>query len=189
MSFFDVIFLAVGLAMDCFAVSLAKGMSAGRLNLRGALPMAVSFALFQAGMPLLGYAAGVFFSDFVGRVAPWIALALLGFIGGKMVKEHFSGEEPQGGDADYGFGTVIALSVATSIDALATGLLFVGKEGLLTAAVAVIGLFSFALSVAGTLAGVFVGKKFKLPALLSGGIILILIGIKIWAEGVFSGLF
>lgn len=182
----EIILLGIGLAMDCFAVSLSKGVASRKLNLRGALFMAFSFGFFQAAMPLIGYLAGVSFADMISKVAPWIALVLLSFIGGKMVKEHFSPDDDEDhADADYGLKTVLVLSVATSIDALATGIIFVGSPETMWLAVAVIGLCSFLFSLLGTVLGVFVGGRFKFPAELVGGLILIGIGLKIWIEGLF----
>lgn len=189
MSLIEIILLGIGLAMDCFAVSLSKGIAARKLYAAGAATMAVFFGLFQAGMPLIGYFAGVHFASFISRVAPWIALVLLGFIGGKMIWEHFSpDDDDEHADADYRFGTVVVLSVATSIDALATGLIFVGQEQVIWLAVAVIGICSTLFSAAGTLLGVFVGGRFRFPAELVGGVILVCIGLKIWVEAVVLGL-
>lgn len=185
MSALEIILLGIGLAMDCFAVSISKGIAARRLYLVPALIMAFFFGLFQAGMPLIGYYAGVHFAQFISRIAPWVALVLLGFIGGKMIWEHFSENDQQDSNADYSFRTVLILAVATSIDALATGLLFIGHSDILVLAVSIIGLFSFLFSAVGTLLGVFVGNRFKFPAELVGGIILVFIGLKIWAQALF----
>lgn len=194
MSIFEIILLGIALAMDCFAVSLAKGISAGKLYCARILLMALLFGLFQAGMPLIGYFAGVRFAGAIASVAPWIALALLGFIGGKMIVEYFkernSGEDDSAPEdaagVDYSLKTLMVLSVATSIDALATGLLFVGfSAAKLAVAVTIIGVCSFVFSLLGTFAGVFVGKHFKFPAELLGGLILVGIGLKIWIEGLF----
>lgn len=176
--------LGVGLAMDCFAVSLSKGIAARRF-VSASILMAVLFGVFQAGMPLIGYFAGEYFSSFVQKFAPWIALVLLAYIGGKMVWEHFSeSDDEEHADADYGLKTLLIMSVATSIDALATGLIFVGQPEVIWIAVLIIGICSFVFSLGGTLLGVFVGSRFKFPAELIGGLILIGIGLKIWIEGV-----
>ncbi len=181
----EIILLGIGLAMDCFAVSVSKGIAARKFYPMGAIMMALFFGIFQAGMPLGGYFAGVYFAEFISKIAPWLALALLGFIGGKMVYEHFSEDEDEHADADYGIRTVIILSIATSIDALATGIIFVDKpQNVLWMAVSVIGICSFLFSMAGTLVGVFMGRKFNFPAELVGGLILIGIGLKIWIENI-----
>lgn len=184
MGIIELVLLGIGLAMDCFAVSLAKGMASGRLRLWPAVAMALFFGIFQAGMPLAGYLAGSYFAELISRIAPWIALVLLGYIGGKMVKDHFFPDEEEA-DNDYSLRTIIVLAVATSIDALATGLIFVGQSDILPLAVLIIGVCSFAFSMAGTLIGVFAGSRFNFPANLFGGIILIGIGLKIWIEGLF----
>lgn len=181
MTIIEIILLGIGLAMDCFAVSLSKGIAARRLNTSGALLMALLFGLFQAGMPLIGYYAGVHWTEAISKIAPWVALILLGFIGGKMIKEHFE-EGEEHADADYRVRTLLVLSVATSIDALATGLVFIGQSATIWLAIAVIGVCSFIFSLAGTLIGVFVGGRFKFPAELIGGLILVGIGLKIWIE-------
>lgn len=185
MSILEIILLGIGLAMDCFAVSISTGLSYGKFNGKGASVMAASFGIFQAGMPLVGYLAGSIFSSFISRVAPWVALLMLEFIGGKMVVEHFSDKKGESVKrADYSIGTILALSVATSIDALATGVLFVGMGGTIWSAIAIIGACSFIFSFSGTAIGVFAGKKFSFPSELLGGLILIGIGLKIWLEGI-----
>lgn len=184
----EIIFLGIGLAMDCFAVSLSKGIAAGRMYWSKVLLMALLFGLFQAGMPLIGYYAGVHFAAFISRIAGWIALALLGYIGGKMIWEHFHEDEDQDcqSSADYGIITLLMLSVATSIDALATGLLFIGQQDILWFAVLVIGICSFIFSFSASMIGVYAGKKFNFPAELLGGVILVCIGLKIWIESMLS---
>lgn len=182
MGILELILLGVGLAMDCFAVSLAKGMAAGKLRLWPAIVMALFFGIFQAGMPMIGYFAGLYFASLIAEIAPWVAFVLLGFIGGKMLKEHFCPEEEEA-DNDYTIRTILILAVATSIDALATGLIFVGQSEVLPLAISIIGICSFLFSMAGTLIGVFAGSRFKFPANLVGGLILIGIGLKIWIQG------
>lgn len=189
MGLLEIILLGVGLAMDCFAVSLSKGIAAGRLYMGRVLLMALFFGLFQAGMPLIGYFAGVHFAGIISKVAPWIALGLLGYIGGKMIYEHFHEDKEQEQDhhnADYSISTILILSVATSIDALATGLLFIGQQDILWLAVLMIGFFSFIFSLTASLIGVYAGRKFNFPAELLGGVILVGIGLKIWLEAMLS---
>lgn len=189
MGIFEIIFLGIGLAMDCFAVSLSKAVAARRLYMPRVLVMAFLFGLFQAGMPLIGYYAGVNFASFISSIAPWIALGLLGFIGGKMIYEHFTEDNEEAAEhavADYTLRTMLILSVATSIDALATGVIFVGNDSRLWIAVLVIGIFSFVFSMAGSLIGAFMGGRFRFPAELVGGIILVGIGLKIWVEAIFN---
>lgn len=208
MDIISIILISIGLAMDCFAVSTAKGLQHARWSIWAVL-MAVLFGLFQGGMPLIGYFAGTLFADFFSRFAPWIALALLAFIGGKMVWESVKVDEaPEAldealldeasldeasldeaamqldGKKSWSVWNLMVLAVATSIDALATGVIFIPVPEVLWLAVGVIAFTSFAFSIAGYLIGVFVGKKFKVNVELIGGLILIAIGLKIWVEGV-----
>lgn len=191
MSFWEILLLGVALSMDCFAVSLSKGICARRLYPSRALLMAVLFGLFQAGMPLIGYYAGNYFIAYISRVIPWVALILLGFIGGKMIYEFVkkvNSDEDEDENAkvgDYSLSTILVLAVATSIDALATGVVFVGHPECLFLAVWVIGLCSLVFSLLGTFAGTTVGRAFSFPAELVGGLILVGIGLKIWVTGMF----
>lgn len=187
MDLLSIILLAIGLAMDCFAVSIAQGLTSDRYDHHHrpkAVLMAFLFGVFQGGMPLIGYYAGNQFDAFFNQYAPWIALALLVFIGGKMVWEATHEKEAEKQAADWSLTNLLVLAVATSIDALATGVIFIPYPDTLWLAVAVIGLVSMLFSVAGYLIGIFVGERFRWNATLAGGIILIAIGLKIWIEGV-----
>ena len=169
--------------MDCFSVSVTQGLCQRQWDNRVWL-MALLFGLFQGGMPLLGYLAGVYFSAFVTRYAPWIALALLGFIGGKMIVESLrKSKEEETRCANWKLLNLILLAIATSIDALATGVLFVTFPERLWLGVIVIAAGSFLLSLVGYVSGVYIGKKLRFNAGLWGGIILVFIGIKICLEG------
>lgn len=201
MDLFNIILIGIGLAMDCFAVSTTKGLCASshsgaalfaREHMWGwALLMAVFFGGFQGGMPLIGYFAGTFFASFFSRFAPWIALVLLGFIGGKMISEslHEKENEANSNSADRSklFSTedLFILAVATSIDALATGVIFIPCPERLWLGITIIALTSFLFSLLGYGIGILFGKRFHLNVELLGGIILILIGLKIWVEGLF----
>ena len=167
--------------MDCFAVSIAQGLAVQTTEQPKPILMAVLFGLFQGGMPLIGYFAGNLFADFFRIYAPWIALALLAFIGGKMIWEslHEKDEEAAG----WQIKRLIVLAVATSIDALATGVIFIPVPERVWLGVGIIGLVSFLFSIGGYHIGKYVGTRFKINVELIGGIILILIGLKIWAEG------
>lgn len=190
MDIISIILISIGLAMDCFAVSTARGLQHARWSM-WAMLMAILFGLFQGGMPLIGYFAGTIFSDFFSRFAPWIALLLLTFIGGKMVWESREPEtenkKQETGNSEQGWSVwnLIVLAIATSIDALATGVIFIPVPEVLWLAIGVIAFTSFAFSIVGYLIGVFVGKRFKLNVELIGGLILIGIGLKIFIEGVF----
>lgn len=193
MNTLTLIFLSLGLAMDCFAVSLAKGIGDGGLSIRRriykVMLMAVLFGLFQGGMPLLGYAAGNLFETFFQRYAPWIALTLLAYIGGKMIWEGLHKSQTlDDGDissgADMSLPTLLLLSVATSIDALATGVIFIPYPDKIFLGSIIIAIGSFLLSLIGWGIGHYAGKRFKLNAELLGGVILIALGLKIWIEGI-----
>ena len=170
--------------MDCFAVSIAQGLTVDihdKANRPKPALMALLFGLFQGGMPLIGYFAGCVFADFFKLYAPWIALVLLAFIGGKMIWESLHEKEEQA--AGWQINRLLLLAVATSIDALATGVIFIPVPQSLWIGVAIIGFVSFLFSIGGYLIGVFVGKRFRLNVELIGGLILIGIGLKIWIEG------
>lgn len=187
MDILSVILIAVGLAMDCFAVSIAQGLNADvhdRTHRPKPVLMAVLFGVFQGGMPLISYFTGEIFHDFFHRFAPWIALLLLGFIGGRMIWESLQKKTENHPVAEWGIARLLLLAVATSIDALATGVLFIPCPESLWIGVTVIGLTSLVLSLAGYLIGLFVGERFKVNVTLIGGIILVVIGLKIWIEGV-----
>jgi putative Mn2+ efflux pump MntP len=185
MDLITIMLIAVGLAMDCFAVSIAQGLDSD-LNDRNIKSkiflMALLFGLFQGGMPLIGYYAGNVFADFFDTYAPWIALALLAFIGGKMIWESLHEKEEK--TVGWQIQRLLVLAVATSIDALATGVIFIPVPERLWIGVGIIGLVSFLFSIGGYHIGKYMGKRFQLNVELIGGIILIGIGLKIWIEGV-----
>ena len=180
MDWFNIIIMAVGLAMDCCAVSAVQGLNQGQWHPR-ALLMAAIFGLFHAGMPIVGYLAGNLFVSFVQTYAPWIALALLGFLGAKMIWESFH-EAESAKTANWAVSNLLMLAVATSIDVLATGLLFVPYPEWLIPSVLTIGSITAIFSLGGYLIGVYVGKL-KLNMELVGGLVLIGLGIKICVEG------
>jgi putative Mn2+ efflux pump MntP len=184
MDLLTILVIAVGLAMDCLAVSVAQGIAVRPTDRPKPLLMALLFGLFQGGMPLIGYFAGSFFTDFFDTYAPWIALALLAFIGGKMVWESL--HEKQETATGWQLSRLLILAVATSIDALATGVIFIPAPEMLWTGIALIGLVSFLFSVGGYHIGKDMGKRFTLNVELLGGVILIGIGLKIWAEGFFG---
>ncbi len=186
MDIFSIILIAIGLAMDCFAVSITKGITSPKRQWRKALLMAFLFGLFQGGMPLIGFFAGVAFTEQISRVDHWIALLLLGFIGGKMIWEslHEHDEESETHN-DFSLKTLFLLAVATSIDALATGIIFVPTPAIIWQAVSVIALVSFVCSIVGYLIGIVFGKRFHFNVEFLGGIILLAIGIKIFIEHMF----
>jgi putative Mn2+ efflux pump MntP len=182
MSFWEILLLAIGVSMDAFAVSIGKGLSAKRVTWREALTVGLWFGGFQALMPVIGYYLGISFADLVTKVDHWIAFGLLVLIGGNMIREALSKEEDKPADSSFGFRTMLVLAIATSIDALALGISFAFLGTNLWRAILVIGLTTFAFSVVGLLIGKKVGTRFHAGAEILGGVILILIGVKILLE-------
>ena len=167
--------------MDAFAVSVCKGLSMKKIEWRKAIIIALYFGIFQALMPVLGFFLGSAFSTFVQQVDHWIAFILLAIIGGNMIKESNDDEEEKR-NSNIDVKTMIGLAVATSIDALAVGVTFAFFEVNLLLAISIIGIITFVLSVIGVIIGNKFGDKFQNRAELAGGIILIIIGIKILIE-------
>ena len=186
MGTFFIILLAIGLAMDCFAVSVTSGINAAKLNFSLRLRMAVMFGLFQAVMPLFGFLAGRAFAQQIQHFDHWLAFTILLFIGGKMIYEDIKSRKKTEAEEKtknaFQWRTLLLLAVATSIDALATGLIFVPFANKIWQAMLIIGLCSFLLSLIGSYFGTYCGKRIRLPAELLGGIILIIIGTKILIE-------
>jgi putative Mn2+ efflux pump MntP len=183
MSIIELFILAVGLSMDAFAVSVCKGLSLGRITKKHMFTAGAWFGGFQAVMPLIGYLAGRFFADYITRYDHWIAFILLALIGGNMVKESFGEEEEV--DSSMTVSSMFMLAVATSIDALAVGVTFAFLKVSIIPAVSFIGIVTFVCSAAGIKIGSIFGSKYKSKAELAGGVILILIGLKILIEGLF----
>ena len=180
MGFWELFILAVGLSMDAFAVSVCKGLSLGKIKAKHMCLAGIWFGGFQALMPLVGYFLGSFFDDVITKYSHWIAFALLAFLGAKMIKESFESEEL---DDNMGWKIMLVLAVATSIDASAVGVTFAFLDVNILFAVIVIGVTTFAFSAAGVKIGSVFGEKYKSKAEIAGGIILILIGLKILLDG------
>lgn len=178
--------MGVSLAMDAFAVSVCKGLAMRKVNKKQCLVIALFFGGFQALMPFLGWLLGNRFEGYITSIDHWIAFVLLGFIGGKMVVEAIrdKGEGPEITEIDppLDIKELFVLAVATSIDALAVGITFAFLEIPIVEAMLIIGITTFVISVAGVYIGNFFGNKYKSKAELVGGIILILIGLKILLE-------
>lgn len=181
MDWFNVIIMAIGLAADCCAVSAVQGLNQGRWHPR-ALLMAGIFGLFHMGMPVVGFYAGSLFVNFVRLYAPWIALVLLSLLGGKMIWESFHENPEKEKCANWHVSNLLLLAIATSIDVLATGLLFVPYPDWLYSSVVTIGTITACFSLGGYLVGVFVGRL-RLKMEIVGGLVLIGLGIKICLEG------
>jgi len=181
MGVFEVNLIAIGLAMDAFAVSVCKGLSMKKMDWRKAIIIALYFGIFQAIMPTIGYVLGSAFESFITNIDHWIAFVLLALIGISMIKESFSDEEEKRNDK-VDFKSMIVLAIATSIDALAVGVTFAFFDTNLLLSVSIIGIVTFILSILGVKIGNRFGDKFQNKAELAGGIILILIGLKILLE-------
>lgn len=181
MSIFELFLLAVGLSMDAFAVSVCKGLSVKTLKPKHALLAGLYFGGFQALMPVIGYFAGSYFADIISSYDHWIVFILLLLIGGNMIKEALDKEEENLNDS-FDFKTMLLLAIATSIDALAVGVSFAFLKVNIVYAAAFIGVITFILSAAGIKIGNIFGTRYRAKAELAGGIILILIGLKVLLE-------
>ena len=181
MEFFELFLIALSLSMDAFAVSLCKGLSAGRPTPGQCLICGVWFGGFQALMPLIGFLLGVRFQGLISSVDHWVAFVLLGLIGLNMIREALGGGEEHL-DSSFGPRAMLPLAVATSIDALAVGITFAFLRVDIVPAVSFIGVITFCLSAVGVLAGNKLGSRFQARAQLLGGAVLILMGCKILLE-------
>lgn len=182
MSIVKLLFIAVSLAMDAFAVSVCKGLNMKKINYAHAAIIGGFFGVFQAVMPLIGWAVGKQFANLVTSVSHWIAFGLLLFIGGKMLIEAIKGGEedvPEGLD----YKELFILAVATSIDALAIGVVFAFENVKIVPSVLIIGAVTFVISFIGVAIGNRFGARYNKGAQIAGGVILILLGTKILLEG------
>jgi len=203
MNITELFLIAVGLSMDTFAISICMGLTLPKADMKKALIVGLYFGIFQAAMPLIGYMAAIIFADKIIAYDHWIAFALLCFLGGRMLagslkKEGCSdrvcpdgmcgdrvcpgGKKPDRTEASVKPARMLPLALATSIDALAVGVSFAFLRVRIVPAVSLIGITTFALSLAGVKIGKVFGAKLKSKAELAGGIILILIGVKILLE-------
>ena len=181
MSLIELFLIAVGLSMDAFAVSICKGLSVRKAEIKHSLIVGAYFGGFQALMPLLGFFLASSFAEYIRRFDHWIAFGLLALIGANMLREALSGEDEEMNDS-FSFKTMLPLAVATSIDALATGVSFAVTDTNIWLAIALVGATTFALSAAGVKIGNVFGAKYRSGAELAGGLILILMGAKILIE-------
>ena len=189
MSTLEIWLIAIGLAMDCLAVSITSGILLKTIQWRTMLVMACSFGFFQGAMPFFGWLGASRFNRLIESVDHWIAFAILLFLGGKMIWESLRSDEEHETYDPSRPRVVLALSVATSIDALAVGVTFafLGMSRLadILSPILIIGFVSFALSMAGLFFGLYFGRRHNLRMELWGGLILILIGCKILVEHLF----
>ncbi len=182
----ELLLLGIGLSMDAFAVSICKGLAMKRATVGAGLTCGIWFGGFQALMPLIGFFLGSIFAEAIQSVDHWVAFILLGLIGFNMLKEALSREQEcdcAQSDGDLSVKTMFVMAVATSIDALAVGisLAMAGDVPIFTA-VALIGLCTFTLSAIGVGVGSVFGSRFEKKAQMAGGVILILLGLKILLE-------
>ena len=186
MSIFDIIVIALGVSADAFAVSMCKGVEMKKFILKYALLIALFFGGFQVLMPIIGWAAGTLFEKYITEFDHWIAFGLLLFLGGKMIYDGiFDRDDNKDGEEKpmkLGFFTLLVMAIATSIDALAVGVTFAFLKVNVWIAVSIIGATTFSFSLVGVGIGVKVGDKFKNKAEILGGVILILLGVKILLE-------
>lgn len=190
MGFWELFLLAIGLSMDAFAVSLCKGLSVEKVKLKNTLSCGIWFGGFQALMPLIGFFIGSLFAEYIVAIDHWVAFVLLAFIGANMLKEAFSKCEDCNSekDSDFSIKTMFIMAIATSIDALAIGVsLSMAGDVDIWLSIALIGVVTFILSALGVRLGAVFGAKYKKKAELLGGVILIVLGLKILLEhlGVF----
>lgn len=188
MTLIDVFFIGIGLSMDAFAVAVCKGLCMKKLNYKHTVVIALFFGGFQALMPLLGFYLGTFFESYITQCDHWIAFLLLLYIGGKMLFDAIKENDddivlPM--DAKLDIKELVLMAVATSIDALAVGITFAFYISTkIFCNIAIIGITTFVLSFIGVAIGNKFGTKFKRKAEIAGGIILMLIGLKILVEGI-----
>ena len=181
MSLYEIFIIAVALSMDAFAVSVCKGLSLGKIKAGHMVKAGVWFGGFQGLMPLIGFLLAGLFAGFIDQYDHWIAFALLALIGVNMIREVFGKEEKVSNKMDVK--TMFIMSVATSIDALAVGVSFAFLSVNIIPAVLIIGVTTFFFSMVGVKLGSAVGSKYEKGAQLTGGMILVLLGIKILLEG------
>lgn len=181
MGILEIILIGIGLAMDAFAVSICKGLSMKQMSWKKAIKISLYFSLFQAAMPAIGFLLGTTFSDTVERFDHWVAFILLLIIGINMIKDSFDNEIKKENDSTDAK-TMILLAIATSIDALAVGITFSFFEINIILALFIIGTITYILCNVGVKIGNKFGSKFQSQAQITGGVILILIGLKILLE-------
>ena len=182
MGLLELFILAVGLSMDAFAVSICKGLATENVKPKHSVITGAWFGGFQALMPFIGFILGTSFEKYVTKIDHWIAFILLGAIGANMIKEAFS-KEQNDTDASFGFKTMLVMAIATSIDALAVGITLALLPDInIIAAVSFIGVITFILSGIGVRLGNIFGNKYKSKAELLGGVILVILGLKILLE-------
>lgn len=183
--FIEFLLIGIGLSMDAFAVSICKGLAMRKVNKKQALVIGLFFGGFQALMPFIGWALGIQFQSYITNIDHWIAFVLLVFIGGKMIVEAVKPEEEEAVevmDQPLDIKEMFLLAIATSIDALAVGVTFAFLDYPIVEAISIIGVTTFVISTGGVYIGNFFGSRYKNKAELAGGLILVLLGVKILLE-------
>ena len=186
MGLWELIVLALGVSMDAFAVSVCKGLAMPKAKLHHGMICGAWFGGFQAMMPLIGFFLGSLFAGAIEAFDHWVAFALLAIIGANMLKECLSSPDCcscEDHNADLGFKTMFVMAIATSIDALAVGVSLAMEQVNIFLAVGLIGITTFAFCTLGVKIGNIFGCKFEKPAQIAGGVILILLGVKILLQG------
>ena len=186
MGFAELFLIAVGLSADAFAVAVCKGLCMKRLNMKQAVVIALFFGGFQGLMPLIGWALGTQFEQFITPIDHWIAFGLLAFIGGKMLWDAFHDDDEEATcpvDGKLDLKELTMMAIATSIDALAVGITFAFLHVDIVPSVLLIGVTTFVLALLGVVLGNRFGSRCEKPATIAGGVVLVLIGVKILLEG------
>ena len=186
MGVMELVLMGAGLAMDAFAVAVCKGLAMRKVNKKQCFLIALFFGGFQGLMPFIGWVLGNQFAGYISAIDHWVALVLLGYIGGKMiweaVKERKEDVEIQEMDPPLSIKELLMMSIATSIDALAIGITFSFLDVNILQAVSIIGVITFILSGAGVFVGNIFGSKYKYRAEFIGGLILVILGVRIFLE-------
>ena len=188
MELFEIIIIALGLSMDAFAVSITLGLSIEKLRIKEIIIPCIYFGTFQALMSLIGYFAGINFSNQIQHLDHWVAFILLGFIGGKMIKNSFKKKQERTNENSLKLVRMLLLAIATSIDALVVGITFAFFEINIFEAATIIGLITFFIAICGVIIGKIFGIRFKSKAEFLGGFVLVLLGVKIIIEHIFFNL-
>ena len=185
MSLLEIVLIALGLSMDAFAVSVTLGLSVKKPKPKEIIIPGLFFGSFQALMPLIGFFTGIIFAGRIQEFDHWIAFILLGFIGGKMIKDSISKDKEKPKESSFLVMKMLVLSIATSIDALAVGVTFAFFQINIIRAVIIIGVITFFMSMLGVKIGSIFGAKFKSKAEFFGGTVLVFLGTKILIEHLF----
>ncbi len=184
MGIVEILFLAVGLAMDAFAVAICKGLALNKTAVKHYVIVGLWFGGFQGLMPCIGYFLGKAFGKYIEQIDHWVAFVLLLIIGGNMIKEAFSKDcDEDNMTSGLGFATMLVLAISTSIDAAATGIILESEGANIWLSVVVIAVVTFIISAVGVKIGNVFGTKYKSKAEFTGGAILILLGVKMLLEG------